>query len=1095
MRIWKNKILRWVVYLTGSAVLFLTAVFLVLEYFFPSSFLISRIEAYMKENYNVGLKIERLEFRILSGIKIEKFRFTDNDMPDSLFSMESFTLKYDLIPLLDRKLVVKKIILEHPKINVVRGETGKFNFDGLVEKFSGKPVEKTLEEKKENDGKPDEKKESAPQFIIDLKNFELNNIDLSYEDRSIEAPMKAKLPLYNLKISGAEFKDADNFSADISFSTAQNNILSFSDRENAVKFRQEMVVKLAVKNQDVGLEFSHIIGELELKSPYANISRPGNIEIELLSHYNMKSDNLDIKNFAFTFADMVKAGLRGKVDGLTAGQVAEVTFSEIYADVSGLADFAERNGLADLMGAGIKDSECRITDLHVIHSVPENETKIKGNLAFSAAQATYRQEELSALVKNISLGSAFALDLKDNALTFSDISLDLGLENVSASVSGAKYRTGRQEIKLRPVLKSDFMPKSISYSHKISDIAEGKIELGLDASFDLSDTSLPALIKNTAASLNFKAEGLRPNTLEQSAPAGLTVSLNEKLYFSKGIVTNELELRTEFQSDTASVFSAADGRFIVSRLKADLNGLHNEFYKLDELTLKINDVLTAEIKNITADMKNNNAGIGKLFVSADLDGLLEIGKATGIPEIQPVMLYNGSLEVKAGGTGNISDMSANTEIKLDMCIDSLFYEDVSVNKGLKVNQTINLLSKDISLIGGIFVKGADYGGMLEEMGIKGDATIENNIRYTERGELRILKLGASVPGLETDVNIRGTADLTDSLYAFDLELTHRIGLKKSYTAVRGIDNIKGSVSGVTKLSGDLNSMNVSHTQSLADIRLVLELDSLGNKVRISGLKADIPLNAKLDLKEMRLLQYNKYPRTADFDFLDYSSMRRQYKISGLPVSNLTIDTVAVSHSLFKNDIRNIELDIFFDDNKFCLNRFYYELFDGNTAGFLRLNLGAGGIDDITGRAKLDLGLNMTGLNTYYLTRTKTKRSPSTEMNIIVKLSSNGLDIINEPDLNGEISISKISGDDAKYLLEFLNKNTGDQTAGMVKNMLNAFPGIKVDLFSFTIKNNFLYTLIKLKKPWYLVYFPLAEQISLSKQSIKFYLDKYVRDDL
>jgi len=184
-----------------------------------------------------------------------------------------------------------------------------------------------------------------------------------------------------------------------------------------------------------------------------------------------------------------------------------------------------------------------------------------------------------------------------------------------------------------------------------------------------------------------------------------------------------------------------------------------------------------------------------------------------------------------------------------------------------------------------------------------------------------------------------------------------------------------------------------------------------------------------------------------------------------------------------------------DNNKFCLNRFYYELFDGNTAGFVRLDLGEGGFDDIITRANLDMGLTMTGLNTYYLNRKKTKHSPSTELNVIMKLKSKGLDIINEPDLNGEINLSRLSGDDAKYLLEFLNKNSGDQTAGMVKNMLNAFPGIQVNLFSFTIKNNFIYTLIKLKKPWYLVYFPLSEQISLSKQSLKFYLDKYVKEDL
>jgi hypothetical protein len=490
-----------------------------------------------------------------------------------------------------------------------------------------------------------------------------------------------------------------------------------------------------------------------------------------------------------------------------------------------------------------------------------------------------------------------------------------------------------------------------------------------------------------------------------------------------------------------------------------------------------------------------DVSVGKFDLSADLDRILQTGKATGLEAIKNTRLYNGSLKVSAEGGGNATRQESVSEVRLEMNIDSLFHDEIAVRNGVKVNQTVNLLTKDISLIGGFSVKGADYGGMLAEMGIAGDAKIENNIRYTETGEVRILKLGAELPGMETEVNVKGTADAKDSLYAFDLELSHRIGLKESYPIVKGINNIKGSVSGVTKLSGNMNAASVAHTQSLSGISLVLDLDSLGNSVRVAGLNAEIPFNAMLDLKEVKLLQYNKYPKTGDFDFLEYLTMRKQHKISGLPVSNLTIDTVAVSHALFKNNIKNIELDIFFDDNKFCLNRFYYELFDGNTAGFMRLDLGMGGFDDIMQRARLDLGLNMTGLNTYYLTRAKTKRSPSTEMNIILKLSSKGLDFINEPDLNGEISVSKISGDDAKYLLEFLNKNTGDQTAGMVKNMLNAFPGIKVDLFSFTIKNNFLYTLIKLKKPWYLVYFPLAEQISLSKQSIKFYLDRYVREDL
>lgn len=1094
MRIWKNKIFRWLVYLAGSVILFITAVFLMLQYFFPSSFLISRIEAYMKDNYNLGLKIESLDFSILSGITIDKFTFTDNDMPDSLFSMDSFTLKYELWPLLDRKLVVNKIILDHPKVNVVRDKDGRFNFDGIIEKFAGKEEEKKPEEPVEPKEKTDKMAEKPSEFIIDLKNFEVNDIEIIYEDRSPDAPMKAKLPLYSLKVSGAEFKDMDNMKAEISFTTGTENVLSYKDKENGVKFRQELDVQIRAVDQDIDVNFSHKIKDLDLISPFANLSMPGDIAIDLVSYYNMKSDSLDIKNFAFAFADMVKLNMSGIVTGVTSEQRAEIAIPEIFADLSGLARFAEDNNLADLQGAGLKDASLRMKDLSVTHSVPDNETTAEGSLELYAGEVSYRQPDISARVTDLELGSAFAVSVKDNALTFSDISAEIGIENVISSVSGKKYSIGRQDISVRPVLKKDFMPKSIKYKHTISDIAEGKIEIGLDASFDLTDMSLPALIKNTRLSLDFKADGLHPNTLEESAPAGLFVSLSEKLAYSAGLVENTLSVTTEFKSDTASVFSAADGRLVSAYLKADIGGHSKEQYKLIELNAKINEVFSADINDLTADLKTNAVGIGHLLVSADLDGLLDIAKATGIPEIQPVRLYNGTLEVSAEGNGNITDQSATSEVRLNMNIDSLFYEDTAVREGISINQTVNLIGKDISLIGGVTVKGADQAGMLAEMGIEGNALIENNFRYAENGELKIHKLGLSLPSAGVEANVKGNADILDSLKKFDIEVTHRIGLKEKYPFVKDIDNIKGAVSGTTKLAGNLEKVRIEHTQKLDSLGLKLTLDSLNNNVRIAGLNADIPFNVVLDINDMKLLAGSKFEKFDTFDFLEYSANRNYYKLNDLPVSNLTIDTVLVSHQMFKNNIKNISLDVYFDDNKFCLNRFYYELFDGNAAGYVRLDLGEGGFEDIMNRSDLDMGLTMTGLNTYYLNRKKSKHSPSTEMNVIVKMKSKGLDVINEPDLNGEISISKISGDDAKYLLEFLNKNSGDQTAGMVKNMLNAFPGIKVDLFSFTIKNNFIYTLIELKKPWYLVYFPLPERISLSKQSLKFYIDKYVKED-
>lgn len=1047
----------------------------------------------MKDNYNLGLKIENLDFSLFKGITIDKFTFTDNDMPDSLFSMESFNLKYDLWPLLDRKLVVKTIVLEHPKITVVKDVNGRFNFDGIIEKFAGSEDEKKTVKENSVTEKP-ASESTAPQFIIDLRNFEVNNIDLSYEDRSPENPMRAKLPKYSLKVINARFEDMDNLSARIEFGTADDSELIYRDKSNSLSFRQSMKVAVDVINENIKLDLDHKISELKFFSDIANLENIGEIDLALKAEYNLKTDNLNLNSFDFIFDNILRANLKAAVSDLTSGPVAEIEIGEVFADVSKLADFAESRGLADLMGAGIKDSYFSTNGMKIYYSDPDSMISADGSWKFSAVNITYGMDDVYAEVNGFSTSGELSVSLSDMVLTESAVSLDVLIDRVDATVGGKDYFVCGQKISIKPVLNSDFMPGSVRITYVIEDLTGGTVSVELDASFDLSDMSVPALIRNTKADIKFAAERLHPNEIEETVPQDLFVTIRNDLSYEKGIVENTFSFYSEYEAAEDPMLSPLNDLNISNYLKADISGHPEEKYKLLEMSAKVNDFLTAGIEELSLDLQTMDISVAKLDAEADLDRLLETGKLTGLEAVQNTKLYNGMLNLNAAASGNINEVKGDSKILFNMTIDSLFHDDIAIKRGIRITQTVDLASMNVLLNGDIEVNGADFGGMLSEMQIDGNVKVKNRISYTESGEVRIHELSASVPSLQAQFSLSGTADVSDSLYSFDITAKHSLKLLEKYSFAEEIRGIKGSVSGTTLLKGNIKEVAAQHTQSLSDIGLVLELDSIGNKVSVINLNAEIPFNAKLDLTSLSLLPYNKYDKILNYDFLNYNSLRDQYRINGLPVSNLRIDTIAVSHQLFTDNIRNIDLDVYFDDNKFCLNRFYYELFDGNTAGFMRLDLGNGGLEDIIQRAGLDMALNMTGLNTYYLTRAQTGRSPSTEMNVIFKLRSKGLDIIEKPDLNGEINISKISGDDAKYLLEFLNKNTGDQTAGMVKNMLNAFPGIKVDLFSFTIKNNFLYTLIRLKKPWYLVYFPLAEQISLSKQSIKFYLDKYVRED-
>lgn len=86
-------------------------------------------------NYGIALEINDLDFSLFRGIDVNDFSIKDNDIPDSLFSFDSFRLDYDLLPLKDKKLVINKLIVQHPKISIIKNNDGKFNFDGIIEKF------------------------------------------------------------------------------------------------------------------------------------------------------------------------------------------------------------------------------------------------------------------------------------------------------------------------------------------------------------------------------------------------------------------------------------------------------------------------------------------------------------------------------------------------------------------------------------------------------------------------------------------------------------------------------------------------------------------------------------------------------------------------------------------------------------------------------------------------------------------------------------------------------------------------------------------------------------------------------------------------
>ncbi len=78
------------------------------------------------------VQIGGIDVGLFSGITVKDFTVKEPDGKTNFASVREFVLRYELLPLLQKKIVVSKIRLESPYIQVVRDKTGHFNFETLA---------------------------------------------------------------------------------------------------------------------------------------------------------------------------------------------------------------------------------------------------------------------------------------------------------------------------------------------------------------------------------------------------------------------------------------------------------------------------------------------------------------------------------------------------------------------------------------------------------------------------------------------------------------------------------------------------------------------------------------------------------------------------------------------------------------------------------------------------------------------------------------------------------------------------------------------------------------------------------------------------
>lgn len=187
-------------------------------------FLITKAEKAL----NRKVEAEEIKISLFKRIEIKDFAIKEEDKKTDFIKCKDFVLKYKLLPLLARKVIIEELKLVSPEIRIERDSHGNFNFEGIGKKQKEKKVEK----------EPEDRAKTPP--------FSLSANKITVRD--------ARFSLTDIKGGMPEIKTSVDI--DMGIKSAEGSGL-FSQGEIDARFDEILFKKSSRKYRDIALEFRY----------------------------------------------------------------------------------------------------------------------------------------------------------------------------------------------------------------------------------------------------------------------------------------------------------------------------------------------------------------------------------------------------------------------------------------------------------------------------------------------------------------------------------------------------------------------------------------------------------------------------------------------------------------------------------------------------------------------------------------------------------------------------------------------------------------------------------------------------------------------
>jgi len=181
------------------------------------SIIIPQAEAALGRKVSIG----DIKIGLLSGITINDFQIKEDDRENNFVSAKAFVLSYDLMPLLQKKLIISEIRLDEPAVQILRDKNGKYNYSTLS---------LLAEDTAKNKPRKSAPASATLPLALTVNQIQLNNARIKISDQmgeipAVDATASASLSVtLGNTIQEMQYRGSYDFDAAIAYGKSKSNV-------------------------------------------------------------------------------------------------------------------------------------------------------------------------------------------------------------------------------------------------------------------------------------------------------------------------------------------------------------------------------------------------------------------------------------------------------------------------------------------------------------------------------------------------------------------------------------------------------------------------------------------------------------------------------------------------------------------------------------------------------------------------------------------------------------------------------------------------------------------------------------------------------